>query len=84
VWDEAVAALADGLTMLTALVAPERIVLGGGLAASGDFLIGPLARLLAERVLVQPVPALARAHHGTRAGLAGAALLARQAAGITA
>jgi glucokinase len=81
VWDEAVSALADGLTMLTGLVAPERIVLGGGLAASGDFLIEPLARLLAERVLVQPVPVLARAHHGIRAGLAGAALLARELAG---
>jgi len=78
VWDEAVSALADGLTMLTALVAPERIVLGGGLAASGDFLLRPLAPLLAERVLVQPVPTLAQARHGTRAGLAGAALLARQ------
>lgn len=78
VWDEAVSALADGLAMLTALLAPERIVFGGGLAASGDFLIEPLARLLAERVLVQPVPTLALAHHGTRAGLVGAALLARQ------
>jgi glucokinase len=79
VWDDAVAALADGLAVLSTLVAPERIVLGGGLAQSGDFLLTPLAARLAERVRVQPVPSLARARHGTRAGLAGAALLARQA-----
>jgi glucokinase len=78
VWEGAVSALADGLVVLTTLVAPERIVLGGGLASSGDFLLGPLTSLLAERVCVQPVPSLARAAHGMRAGLAGAALLARE------
>jgi len=80
VWDEAVSALADGLVVLTTLVVPERIVIGGGLAASGDFLFAPLAALLAERLCVQPVPSLVRAAHGLRAGLAGAALLARESA----
>lgn len=80
VWDEAVSALADGLVVLTTLMAPERIVIGGGLASSGDFLLSPLAEMMAARVCVQPVPSLARAAHGMRAGLAGAALLAREAA----
>ena len=79
VWDDAVAALADGLTVLTTLLAPERIVLGGGLAVSGSFLIDPLVPALASRVCVQPVPELVTARHGLRAGLAGAALLARRA-----
>ena len=78
VWDDAVSALADGLVVLSTLVAPERIVIGGGLAQSGDFLLAPLASLVAERVRVQQPPSLARARHGMRAGLAGAALLARQ------
>lgn len=80
VWEDAVSALADGLVVLTTLMAPERIVIGGGLAQSGDFLLTPLAALLAERIRVQPAPALARAAHGMRAGLAGAALLARESA----
>lgn len=80
VWEDAVSALADGLVVLTTLMAPERIVIGGGLAQSGDFLLTPLAALLAERLCVQPAPPLVRAAHGMRAGLAGAALLARESA----
>jgi glucokinase len=78
VWDDAMSALADGLAVLTALIGPERIVIGGGLARSGDFLLRPLIALLPERVRVQPVPELALAAHGMRAGLAGAALLGRE------
>ena len=78
VWDDAIAALADGLTVLTTLLPPERIVLGGGLAVSGSFLLDPLVPALAARSCVQPVPELVIARHGMRAGLAGAALLARQ------
>jgi glucokinase len=81
VWDDAVAGLADGLAVLTTLLAPERIVLGGGLAVSGSFLLDPLVPALASRVFVQPVPELVTAQHGMRAGLAGAALLARGATG---
>ena len=80
VWEDALSALADGLVVLTTLMAPERIVIGGGLGQSGDFLLTPLAALLAERVRVQPAPPLASAAHGMRAGLAGAALLARDTA----
>jgi glucokinase len=78
VWDEAVGALADGLTILTTLLAPERIVLGGGLAVSGSFLLDPLGLAFASRVCIQQVPELVTASHGMRAGLAGAALLARE------
>jgi glucokinase len=78
VWDDAVSALADGLIVLTTLLAPERIVLGGGLAQAGAFLLDPLTAALSTRVCVQSLPSLARAQHGMRAGLAGAALLARE------
>jgi glucokinase len=78
VWDNAVEALADGLAAATALIAPERIVIGGGLSLAGGALLDPLRKLLTECVHVQPVPDLALAGHGERAGLAGAALLARR------
>jgi len=78
VWNDAVAALADGLLLLTGLLAPERIVLGGGLASSGDFLLTPLDAALRERVSVNPLPQVVPGEHGIRAGVAGAALLARE------
>lgn len=76
--DDAVEALADGLAILVTLTAPERIVLGGGLAEAGPALLAPVTAALASRVRVQPVPALVPARFGARAGLVGAALLARQ------
>lgn len=79
--DDAVRALADGLATLVTLTAPCRIVLGGGLAGAGSALTGPVAAALGERVRVQPVPELVAARYGARAGLAGAALLARAPAG---
>lgn len=77
VWDDAVAALADGVSGAVALLAPSRIVLGGGLVEAGEALLGPLRKALGERVFVTPAPDLLPAHHGARAGLVGAALLAR-------
>lgn len=77
VWDDAVAALADGVSGLVALLAPTRIVFGGGLAEAGEALLGPLRKALGERAFVMSVPDLLPAHHGARAGLVGAALLAR-------
>lgn len=70
-------ALADGLALLVALVAPELIVLGGGLSRAGAALAEPVAKALAGRVRVQPVPDVVLAAHGDQAGLAGAALLAQ-------
>jgi glucokinase len=75
--EAATVALADGLALLTTLLAPQRIVLGGGLAEAGAALLDPVAKALASRVHVQPSPVLVTARHGERAGIAGAALLAR-------
>jgi glucokinase len=75
---EAIAALADGLAALTAVLPPQRIVIGGGLAEAGDALVKPLQTNLHARVKVQPVPEIVLARFGERAGLAGAALLAKR------
>ena len=76
VWSEAVSALADGLLVVAALLAPQRIVVGGGLAESGDDLIAPLRRIMLERATVETLPELVPAGLGARAGLVGAALAA--------
>lgn len=76
--ETAIDALADGLALLVALVAPERIVLGGGLSRAGAALADPVAKALTGRVHVQRVPQVVLAAHRDRAGLAGAALLAQE------
>ncbi|MFD6423232.1 ROK family protein [Streptomyces sp. NPDC060198] len=76
VWDEAVSALADVLLVVCAVLDPPLIVVGGGLAQSGDQLLVPLRERMAERATVQSVPALVRAELGDRAGCLGAGLLA--------
>jgi glucokinase len=72
--------VALGLANLTALLDPERIVLGGGLAEAGEMLLAPTRRAFAdlvegagERPEVQIVPAAL----GERAGAVGAAMAAR-------
>lgn len=76
VWDEAVDALAAVLATCTTLLAPEVIVLGGGLAESGGLLLDPLRDALDARLTFERRPRLARAELGDRAGALGAALLA--------
>lgn len=78
VWDEALAALADGLISVVNLLSPARIVLGGGLAEAGDLLIKPLHDAVSERANLVPVPDIVRAEFGARAAVVGAALLAQR------
>jgi glucokinase len=83
VWSEALEALGIALAACTMLLDPELIVLGGGLAAAGDALLGPVRAALASRVIWRAVPAVELSTLGSRAGLLGSAILAWQAAGVT-
>ncbi|MFE2763710.1 ROK family protein [Streptomyces halstedii] len=76
VWDRAVEALATALATLTTLLAPETVVLGGGLAEAGDLLMGPLRSSLARRLTFQQRPELVPAALGDMAGCLGAGLAA--------
>ena len=86
VWNEAVAALAHGLTAAVALLAPRLVVVGGGLAGSGDLLLRPLSEILLARLSPHSarMPRLVRAALGDQAGCLGAALLAWRALGTRA
>jgi glucokinase len=75
VWREAVGALADGLVTAQALIDPEVVVVGGGLAEAGEALLAPLRTAVKERLTFHREPRLVRAALGDRAGCAGAGLL---------
>jgi glucokinase len=76
VWQDAVDLLAWGVTVLTAVVAPEVVVLGGGLAEAGERLLTPMRSHVESRLTFQPAPRLVTAELGDLAGCLGAALQA--------
>jgi glucokinase len=77
IWDSALDALALGLSHTVALLAPEAIVIGGGLAQAGDDLFPPLADRLDGILTFHRRPQLLAARIGQDAGVIGAALRAR-------
>jgi glucokinase len=79
VWAEAVAALARAFAWIASILAPERIVVGGGLSLAGRALIEPLDDALRSRLTFQFVPELRAAAFGDESGCVGAALLALEA-----
>ncbi|MBE1558666.1 glucokinase [Nonomuraea africana] len=79
VWAEAVEALALALATYTLLLDPALIVIGGGLALSGEALLAPLRARLAARLAFRPAPRIALSSLGPHAGMLGAALLATRA-----
>jgi glucokinase len=78
VWGNAVEALARALATYTSLLAPELIVIGGGLSGAGEVLLEPLRRRLGELLVWQRTPRLVEAALGENAACLGAGLLARQ------
>jgi glucokinase len=76
IWDEAVAALADALLTTSAILDPQLVVVGGGLAESGDTLLGPVREALAALVTYHTIPELVPAELGDLAGCLGAGLMA--------
>jgi glucokinase len=77
VWQEAVEALADALGILSLVVGPALVVIGGGLSRAGDRLLDPLRVALRERATVVQPADVAVSVLGDRGGVIGAALLAR-------
>lgn len=79
VWDDAINALARALATYTSLLAPELVVIGGGMSGAGEALLEPLRRRLHDLLVWQEAPRIVAAQHGENAACLGAGLLARQA-----
>ncbi len=77
VWESALDALALDLSHTVALLAPQAIVIAGGLSQAGPALFEPLARRLDAILTFQRRPQLLAASIGENAGVIGAALRAR-------
>jgi glucokinase len=77
VWQDAVEALADALAILSLVVNPARVVIGGGLSRAGEELLAPLRVALSQRVTIVHVADVTGSVLGDRGGVIGAALLAR-------
>jgi glucokinase len=76
VWHETIEALADGLLTGQALYDAELIIIGGGLAESGETLLGPVRESFAKKATFHRVPEMVKAKLGDEASCLGAALLA--------
>lgn len=77
--------LGRGMADLAAVIDPPVFVLGGGVSAAGDVLTLPVRRALAQEAMGRgalPTPAVVVAELGNRAGIAGAADLARATAAL--
>lgn len=77
-WSEAVDKLAQALAAYTSLLAPEVIVVGGGLGQAGELLLSPLRAQLGARLTFQRLPKLKSSSLGMWVNAIGAALLARE------
>ncbi|WP_081952137.1 ROK family protein [Kitasatospora phosalacinea] len=79
VWQRAVDGLATALAAVVTTLAPEVVVLGGGLAESDGLLLAPLKRGLERRLSFHRTPRLVTAELGDEAGSLGAGLHAWEA-----
>ena len=66
--------LGIGVANAVVLLAPDRVVVGGGVGSVGEKLLEPLRREVARRVFVSVPVEIVQAELGVRAGAIGAAL----------
>jgi glucokinase len=83
VWTDATVALALALAWTSVVLAPQAILLGGGLARSGRLLFDPIRQALERHLGVVRQPRLVPATLQDEAGVLGAALLAWEGLGRT-
>ena len=81
IWDQAVRYLGIGVAAVITILAPERVVIGGGVTRAGDFLFEPLREHVRQHVKLVPVESvpILPATLGPDVGILGAAAVALDA-----
>lgn len=80
VWNDAISALASGLAMLTAVLDPQSVIIGGGLSLAKEALLLPLRSAVRGRLPWRDSPTITGSVLGADSALVGAALLGWAAA----
>lgn len=80
IWDETCRYLAIGIANSISLLAPEAVIIGGGISAAGELLMEPLRRLMPEFVSMIPADKIniLQAKLGRESGVSGALVLAKR------
>jgi len=76
VWERAISALAQAIVATVTMTGVDLVLIGGGLAESGEVILAPLRVAVARLLTFQRPPRLEKAALGDRAGCLGAACLA--------
>jgi glucokinase len=76
VWAATVSALAQAIVATVTITGVDLVLIGGGLAESGEAILAPLRAAVEQRLTFQRSPRLEKAALGDRAGCLGAACLA--------
>lgn len=81
IWDETVKFLAIGIGNAITTVAPEAVIIGGGISMAGDVLFEPLRKYIGQNVKMLPIEnvKILPASLGGESGIFGALILAQQA-----
>lgn len=77
VWNDAIDALVLAFAQVTGLLAPDAIVIAGGLSLAGDAILAPVRERLDARLTFQRRPQIVAAQLGEHAGLIGSVMFAR-------
>lgn len=80
IYEQAGRAIGYGVSNVVIALTPQRVIIGGGVAAAGDMILEPIRRTIRERVKVADPEAIeiVPATLGNNAGLMGAAMWACQ------
>lgn len=81
VWDETMRFLGIGIGNAITTIAPEAVIIGGGVSMAGEVLLEPLRCYIAKNVKMLPVEKvkILQASLGSESGIYGALILAQQA-----
>ena len=80
IWDETCHFLAIGIANVISILAPEAVIVGGGISAAGDLLFAPLRRMLPKFVSMIPAEKIniLPTMLGGESGVCGALVLAKK------